>query len=126
MVAIALPDTAALRDQRRPWTDATAPARRLALVPPPSRDGARSLGSVVVALVLVAAVVVAGAYLARTPEPAPGGSPSSYVVAEGDTLWSIAQATAPAGEAATYVEALVAANGSGPVAPGQVLTLPDP
>lgn len=39
-------------------------------------------------------------------------------------MWSIAVEHAPAGEAAGYVERLVAANGAATVAPGQELSLP--
>ncbi len=41
-------------------------------------------------------------------------------------MWSIAGDVAPAGEAAGYVERLVAVNGTASPAPGQVLALPVP
>lgn len=136
MVAIAsLPTTAtapgrALRvasPTRRPGPGPRGPA--LSLVPahrPAARTIAgRSVGSVVVTLVLALAVLLAGAYLVRTPTVSPGAAVAgTHVVVEGETMWSIAVEHAPAGEAAGYVERLVAANGAATVAPGQELSLP--
>ncbi len=51
---------------------------------------------------------------------------ATHVVTDGETMWSIALDVAPAGEAAGYVERLVAVNGGAIVVPGQVLTLPVP
>lgn len=138
MVAIAsLPTTAtspgrarrAATPARRPGPGAGRPA--LALVPPrrpATRSVAgRSLGSLVAPVLLALAVLLAAGYLARTPAVTPGAAPAAtYVAAEGDTMWSIAVEHAPAGEAAGYVEQLVAANGGATVSAGQVLTLPSP
>ncbi len=82
-------------------------------------------------LALLAVVVLAVGYLASTTATPPGAVASvatleAHVVAEGETMWSIAQDIAPAGEAATYVERLVEANGGSAVAAGQVLTVPVP
>ncbi len=108
----------------------------LRLVPPSGRSSAptvagRSLGAVVAAVLLAVVVLAAVGYLVRTPAVgtgtaglAPAATP--HVVAEGETMWSIAVEHAPAGEAAVYVERLVAANGGASVAAGQVLTLPRP
>jgi LysM repeat protein len=80
---------------------------------------------VVLTAVLALAVLLAGAYLVRTPMVAPGAAVAgTHVVAEGETMWSIAVRHAPAGQAAGYVERLVAANGAATVAPGQELSLP--
>ena len=78
-----------------------------------------------------AAVLVAVAYLALSTPTTPGatGTPATleaHVVSEGETLWSIAQEIAPAGEAATYVERLAEANGGATVTVGQSLTVPVP
>lgn len=116
MVAIALPTTTSTTPLRfrRPLEAAGAGA------------GRRRRSSVVTAVIVTAALVVALGYLASTPVPTPGQAATTHVAAEGETMWSIAVAHAPAGEAATYVEALVAANGGAIVAPGQTLTLPVP
>lgn len=80
---------------------------------------------------MVAVVVLAVGYLVSTSATPPGAVASvptleAHVVADGETMWSIAQEIAPAGEAATYVERLVEANGGSAVAAGQVLTVPVP
>ena len=76
---------------------------------------------------LALAVVLALGYLVATPIAAPGtATAGTHVVADGETMWSIAVEHAPAGEAAGYVEQLVAANGGAAVAPGQELVLPTP
>ena len=117
---------------------ATSPARRsgpgvrrpaLTLVPAPSAAArtlaGRPLGAVVATALLALAVLLAGAYLVLTPTVAPGAATAGiHVVAEGETMWSIAVEHAPAGEAAGYVERLVATNGSAVVAAGQELSLP--
>lgn len=101
---------------------------RLRSVPRPTRR--RAGVSWVVAAVAVLVVVLSAAYLVQAgPTPAAGEIPlleSTHVVAPGETMWSIASEVAPAGEAATYVERLVAANGGASVAPGQTLVLPRP
>ncbi len=138
MVAIAsLPTTAtgpgrALRaapSARRPVPGRGRPA--LTLVPTgaavPRAVAGRSLGSVVAAALLLLAVLGAVGYLVTTPTVAPGtATAGTHLVADGETMWSIAVEHAPAGAAAGYVERLVAANGSASVAPGQELVLPTP
>ena len=101
---------------------------RLRSVPQPAR---RRVGvSWVLGAVAALVVIVAAAYLVQAgPTPAAGEIPlleSTHVVAPGETMWSIASELAPAGEAASYVERLVAVNGDASVAPGQSLVLPRP
>ena len=140
MVAIALPTTTTVPGRsRRPLPSGGAgrghrPALQLVPAPGRARLGGPALpGGVAMRTLLGAAfglaVVLAAVALALTPAPAPGASAadtSSYVAEAGDTMWSIAVAHAPAGEAATYVESLVAANGTARVAPGQAVVLPAP
>lgn len=133
MVAIAsLPTTVTIPGRTR---RAASPARRsrpgvprpaLALVPAPAGAFAgRSIASFGASFLLALAVLLAGAYLVLTPTVAPGtATAGTHVVAEGETMWSIAVELAPAGEAAGYVERLVAANGGAAVVPGQELSLP--
>jgi Tfp pilus assembly protein FimV len=51
---------------------------------------------------------------------------SSYVVREGDTLWSIAERVAPRADPRPVVDALVTVNevDAGSLVPGQVLVIP--
>ena len=53
-------------------------------------------------------------------------SGSSYVVREGDTLWSIAQRVAPGEDPRPLVDAIVSANrvDAGAIVPGQTLLVP--
>lgn len=53
-------------------------------------------------------------------------SRSSYVVREGDTLWSIAQRVAPGEDPRPLVDAIVSVNGvdAGAIVPGQTLLVP--
>lgn len=108
-----------------------APRRRpdLRLVPP-AADVAAPRRPLDRLLAVLAAVVLVGAagYLLFSPTlAAPGTIPvaeAGYVAEAGDTMWSIAQDLAPAGEASSYVERLVAVNGTSTVVPGQTLQLP--
>lgn len=106
--------------------------RRLRAVPEhrPGAPWSRAARLVGVAA-LVALFLVSMGHLATSPAMLPGaaGAPATldpHVVAPGETMWSIAQEIAPAGEAATYVERLVDANGGAGVEAGQVLTVPVP
>lgn len=77
----------------------------------------------------VVAIVAMVSLMLSEPLAEPGTIPvaeTTHVVADGETMWSIALDVAPAGEAATYVERLVAVNGGALVVPGQVLALPVP
>ena len=74
------------------------------------------------------AAVLAGGWLrpsahAAISEPARRGS---YVVREGDTLWSIARRLAPGTDPRRVVDQLVRANGVDPgsLVPGQTLVVP--
>jgi LysM repeat protein len=51
---------------------------------------------------------------------------SSYVVRQGDTLWSIAQRVAPGEDPRALVDAITAANGvdAAAIIPGQTLLVP--
>ena len=127
MVAITTPSTIRPAPRRS--------ARPLSAVPDVAAgeavDARRRLVSAVGAAVLAIAMLLAVAALTLTPPMTPGttGAPATladHVVVEGETMWSIAQDVAPAGEAATYVERLVAANGGAVIVPGQVLTVPEP
>lgn len=93
----------------------------------PQRRPLRTLASFAAIVVMLLAV----AYLAMSAPATPGatGAPATldaHVVAEGETLWSIAQQIAPAGEAGTYVERLADSNDGATVVVGQRLTVPVP
>ena len=140
MVAIASLPTTVTTPGRALRTASAAPRpvpgpRRpaLQLVPPagsvPRTVAGRPVASLVATVLLALAVVLALGYLVATPTPTatPGtATAGTHVVADGETMWSIAVANAPAGQAAGYVEQLVAANGGAAVAPGQELVLPTP
>jgi hypothetical protein len=131
MVAIAtLPRTVASPTTpfpaRRPPVGDPGRAARPALTLVPAHVGhRRRVVGLLVGALLALAVVLAAGYLVRTP-PTAAPATTTHVVAEGESLWSIAVAHAPAGEAAGYVEQLVAANGTATVATGQTITLPQP
>jgi Tfp pilus assembly protein FimV len=95
-------------------------------VPPAARPLGPGLARILVVGALALVVAFAGAVLVRTPAVAPGASATTHVVVDGESMWSIAVAHAPAGEAATYVERLVAANGTAVVAPGDTVVVPRP
>lgn len=127
MVAITFPTSPA----RRPASAPQAARRpvRLHAVPPLERSSAGA-GRLLGALVLIAVLVSAIGYLLAQPALDPTGAiavqDQAHVVTAGESMWSIATEVAPAGEAATYVERLVAVNGTATVTPGQVLELPVP
>ena len=99
-------------------------------VAPRSRPAGIGAGRALGIGLLVMVVLLAVGYLATAPAlEASGAIPvqdTVHVVAPGETMWSIANTVAPAGEAATYVERLVEVNGTAAPAPGQVLELPVP
>lgn len=111
-----------------------APARRapLRLVDAERRVAPApvSLGRLL-ATALAAFVVLAAVALLVRADPGPVAGElrlldETHQVVAGETMWSIANDVAPAGEAAGYVERLVDANGTASVAAGQVLVLPVP
>lgn len=111
-------DTRHLRSVPRPIDTRPAPG-------PATRLG--SPARLLATLALLCAVVGAIAGLAVLPATGEVTvEPATHLVTEGETMWSIASAAAPAGETAAYVERLVAANGGSVVVPGQVLVLPTP
>ncbi len=138
MVAIATPAPRHLAPRPAPARPTTDAGRRRGLevaVPSAGRSAGlewsspalrspalRSLACGVVAF--VAALCLALLVLTPTGSAA---VPDTHVVGAGETLWSIAVDVAPAGEAAVYVDRLVAANGgAGEVVAGDVLVLPAP
>lgn len=108
-----------------------APTSGLRLVPRHRGTGSSGVTArLVMALLAVTSALLAIGFLtmshpldtaAVSAVPAVDGV---HVVVEGETIWSIARDVAPAGEAATYVERLVAANGGATVEVGQRLRLP--
>src|SRR5687768_13474419 len=95
-------------------TDVRTPARTPTRIPARTgRQRRRLAATLTVAL-------VAGA------EGAGLASRSSYVVREGDTLWSIAKGVSPGEDPRPLVDAIVSANGVDPggILPGQTLLVP--
>ena len=85
---------------------------------------------VLVTLVVLGALLLANAVVARTagggnPYPVAGtSSPLLHVVQPGDTLWSIARGLDPDGDVRLTVDRLVDLNGGAPLSVGQRLELP--
>lgn len=85
--------------------------------------------STIAIVILAGLLAVAGLVYLLTADPlaAPGtiaADDVTYTVVEGDTMWSISQELAPAGEAGQFVERLVALNGTSVVEAGQELAVP--
>lgn len=132
MVAItAIPNTIARPRPSRPSSRPAPAPSALRLVPdrrPVAAVTVRGLPGVLATILLAAVAMLAITALVRAEPLAEPGTiglaDSVHVVAEGETMWSIAVDRAPAGEAAAYVERLVEVNGSAVVVPGQSLQLP--
>ena len=78
-----------------------------------------------VCLVLVGAAWAGPVARALTPNAPVRVDRTSYVVRQGDTLWSIARHLSPTGDPRSIVDELSAANGvsAGALRPGQVLVV---
>lgn len=81
---------------------------------------------VIATVAVIGAAWAAPAVRALSAEDAVRVSRTSYVVRQGDTMWSIAQRLAPGEDPRALVDAISAANGvrAGELAPGQTLLLP--
>jgi len=79
-----------------------------------------------VCLVLVGAAWSGPALRAITPEEPAAVARTSYVVRQGDTLWTIARHLSPGGDPRSIVDSLSADNriSAGDLQPGQVLIVP--
>ncbi len=85
-----------------------------------------ALAAIPAALALALAIIGGGAALASRGDGAPAGSFETITVMTGDSLWSIAEAVAPASDPRDVVDAIVRLNaldGVGLVA-GQELAIP--
>lgn len=82
--------------------------------------------AVVTTVAVIGGAWAAPAVRALSAEEAIRVSRTSYVVRQGDTMWSIAQRLAPGEDPRAVVDAISAANGvrAGELAPGQTLLLP--
>jgi nucleoid-associated protein YgaU len=103
-------------------TDVRTPARV------PARTGRQRRRLAATLTVALVAGVWAGP-LGRIVAGADGAglaSRSSYVVREGDTLWSIAKGVSPGEDPRPLVDAIASANGVDPgaIVPGQTLVVP--
>ena len=86
----------------------------------------RRLAAVLTIAVVAAAWAPATAGVLGAGQNAERVARSSYVVREGDTLWSIAERVAPGADPRPVVDALVTVNGvdAGSLVPGQLLVIP--
>ena len=101
---------------------ATVPQRRVSIITFRRRRLAVALAVVVVVL----AAGRAGAALGSSPLAAPERRPSvtQYVVAPGDSLWSVARHVAPHDDPRPVVDALARTRGGAPLLPGETITWP--
>ena len=101
----------------RPMTRTRVRRRRLA-------SAALLLGVWLLALPAVGQAIGSGS--TPVPDPVAAGPPPTYVVRARDTLWAIAERTAPEQDPRRVVEALDQMNGLDGVGivPGQVLVIP--
>src|SRR3954452_2713550 len=110
-------------------TQPLLPRPRLVVGVPPAVIRRRRVAAagVLLAVIVMATLVVGrmSAVLGGTPA-APGHrpGPTSYVVQQGDTLWSIARAVQPHGDVRPLVGELRDANDGAVLAVGQVLVMP--
>jgi nucleoid-associated protein YgaU len=86
----------------------------------------RRLVAGAVALAALVMAGKAGAALGGSPLAVPERTPAAtrHVVQPGDSLWSIAERFEPGSDPRPVVDALVAARGSGPLVPGEVVVRP--
>lgn len=81
---------------------------------------------------MLVVATVAGAWagpvagLLERPEGTRAAARASYVVAPGDTLWSIARSVAPGDDPRPLIDSIVSANALDPgsLVPGRVLVIP--
>lgn len=135
MVAIAfphLPPTTATPAPARSTRPGGSPVRLVADLDgrDVDLDGRRAMGrswrALLATVVLCASLLAAVGFLASLdPIGADAvATQGTHAVVEGESMWSIAQDLAPAGEGASYAERLAEVNGGTTVVPGQVLILP--
>lgn len=110
---------------RTPMFAAPAPATRLRLTVRGRRLVA-FLASIPAIVALAIAIVSGGGALASADGGAPAGTFEHVTVMPGDTLWSIAEATAPSADPRDVVDAIMRLNAlpSGSLVAGQSLALP--
>jgi hypothetical protein len=91
----------------------------------------RLAAALLAAVVLVGLIAGGRALLAPLAAPAPAGPAAAtsagtgtVVVRPGDTLWTIARRAQPVGDIRPLVDRLVAAHGSGPLTPGERISIP--
>lgn len=112
-------------DVQVPAARATAPATRLRL----TRRGRRVVAALAAAPIVVAlafATISGGDALASREGGAPVGTFDTVTVMPGDSLWSIAEAVAPAADPRDVVDEIIALNqlASSSVMAGERLSIP--